>query len=80
MWESLGYKIKEKGKTVSIKPEVVISVTYQEIQKSPNYKSGFALRFPRLTNMRPDKSPKEITTLEEVKKDYENQKRNFKYG
>ena len=74
------YIIEEKGKKVKIKPKIIISVTYQEIQKSPTYNSGFALRFPRFTNLRPDKSLNEIATLDEIKKDYENQKRNWKYG
>ncbi len=65
---------EEKGKTVKIKPKIIVSVTYQEIQKSPNYSSGFALRFPRVTALRPDKPLSEITTLDEVKKDYERQK------
>ena len=71
---------KEKGKKIEIKPKIVVAVTYQEIQKSPNYDSGFALRFPRFTALRPDKPLSEITTLDEVKKDFENQKRNYRYG
>jgi len=71
---------KEKGKTVEIKPKIIVSVTYQEIQKSPNYQSGFALRFPRVTMIREDKPLSEIADLEEVKKDFEAQKRNWKYG
>lgn len=71
---------EEKGKTVKIKPKIVISVTYQEIQKSPNYNSGWALRFPRFTAIRPDKPLSEITTLEEIEKDFEHQKRNWRYG
>lgn len=71
---------REKGRTVEIKPKIVISVTYQEIQRSPNYKSGFALRFPRFTAMRPDKSPSDAATLAEVKKDFSSQKRNWRYG
>ena len=72
--------IKEDGKNVSIKPKIVVAVTYQEIQKSPTYDSGFALRFPRFTSLRPDKNANDISTLEEIKKDFENQKRNYKYG
>ena len=71
---------KEEGKLVKVKPEIVVAVTYQEIQKSPNYKSGFALRFPRFTALRPDKSVSEITTIKEIEKDFENQKRNWRYG
>ena len=74
------YITKEKGKSVKIKPKIVIAVTYQEIQKSPNYNSGSALRFPRFTALRPDKPLSEITTLEEIKKDFEHQKRNWTYG
>lgn len=71
---------KEKGKKVEVKPKVVVAVTYQEIQKSPNYNSGWALRFPRFTALRPDKSPGDAATLKEVEKDFKNQKRNWKYG
>ncbi len=65
--------IEEKGREVKIKPKIVVAVIYQEIQKSPNYNSGFALRFPRVTALRPDKPLSEIATLKEVKKEYENQ-------
>ena len=68
---------EEKGKTVKIKPKMVVSVTYQEIQRSPNYSSGFALRFPRFTALRTDKPLSEISTLKEVEKDFTNQKRNL---
>jgi len=74
------YFIEEKGKIVKIKPKIIVSVTYQEIQRSPTYNSGFALRFPRFTAIREDKPLSEIATINEVKKDFENQKRNWKYG
>jgi len=74
------YFMEEKGKSVKIKPKIVISVTYQEIQHSPNYNSGFALRFPRFTALRPDKSPSDASTLEDVKKDFNAQKRSWRYG
>jgi len=72
--------IGEKGKTVKIKPKIIVSVTYQEIQKSPTYSSGFALRFPRFTALRLDKPLSEINSLKEIEKDFENQKRNWQYG
>ena len=74
------YIISEKGKSVKIKPKIIISVTYQEIQKSPNYPSGFALRFPRFTNYRPDKPLSEVTSLKEIEDDFVHQKRNWRYG
>lgn len=74
------YIIKEKGKSVTIKPKIVVSVTYQEIQRSPNYKSGYALRFPRFTALRPDKPLSEIADVKEIKENFETQKRNYVYG
>ena len=71
---------EEKGKKVKIKPKIIISVTYQEIQRSPNYNSGWALRFPRFTALRPDKPLSEVADLKEVEKDFKNQKRNWRYG
>jgi len=61
--------ISEKGKEVSVKPKIIVAVTYQNIQASPSYSSGFALRFPRITAYRPDKSIKDVTNLEEIKKE-----------
>lgn len=72
--------ISEKGKSVKIKPKIVVAVTYQEIQHSPNYSSGWALRFPRITALRNDKPISEIADLKEIEKDFENQKRNWRYG
>ncbi len=71
---------KEHGKRVEVKPKIVVAVTYQEIQKSPNYNSGFALRFPRFTALRPDKKASQVSRLKEIKKDFEKQKRNWRYG
>ena len=71
---------KEHGKIVTIKPKIVVAVTYQEIQRSPNYNSGWALRFPRFTALRSDKPLDEIADLKEIEKDFHNQKRNYKYG
>lgn len=71
---------EEKGRKVKIKPKIVVSVTYQEIQRSPNYNSGWALRFPRFTTLRPDKPLSEVADLKEVEKDFKNQKRNWRYG
>jgi DNA ligase 1 len=44
--------IAEKGKDVIVKPEIVIEVAYEEIQKSPTYTSSYALRFPRFIRIR----------------------------
>ncbi|MAG07733.1 DNA ligase, partial [Candidatus Pacearchaeota archaeon] len=59
--------ISEKGNRVEVKPKVVVSVTYQNIQKSPTYSAGYAMRFPRITNYRPDRNNKDIATLKDIK-------------
>lgn len=66
--------ISEKGKEVKIKPKIVVEIAYEEIQKSPTYSSGFALRFPRLLRIRYDKSPKEADDIERIEKLYEQQR------
>ena len=66
--------IKEKGKIVWVKPEIVIEVDYEEIQASPTYKSGFALRFPRFVKLREDRGIGDINTLEEVEMLYDMQR------
>jgi len=63
----------EKDRIV-IKPAVVIEVEYEEIQKSPNYNSGYALRFPRFVRIRTDKGPEEADDIGRVQKIYEQQK------
>ena len=67
--------IEEKGRDVKVKPKIVVEVVYEEIQKSPTYSSGFALRFPRINRLRPERSPKDITTLGMVKDFYKEQKK-----
>ena len=69
--------IEETGKIVKLKPEIVIEVAYEEIQQSPKYPSGYALRFPRLLRIRDpkDKGPKDANTLADVQKLFKMQKR-----
>jgi len=67
--------ISEKGREVKIKPKVVIEVAFQEIQKSPNYESGLALRFPRMIRIRDDKGPDEADDIERVEELYKSQGR-----
>jgi DNA ligase-1 len=63
----------DDGYTVRVRPEVVVEVDYNEIQKSPTYPSGFALRFARIARIREDKAPGQATTLEELRGLYERQ-------
>ncbi len=64
----------EKGNKVKIKPKIVIEVAYEEIQKSPTYSSGYALRFPRLLRVRWDMGPGGIDNLERIERIFKMQK------
>ena len=70
----------QEGKKVKFRPKYIFEVAYQEIQKSPKYESGFALRFPRFVRLREDKSIEEADTIERVAKLYEAQFKSKKSG
>jgi DNA ligase-1 len=62
---------KEQGREVTVKPKIIVTIVYQNIQRSPTYKSGFALRFPRITQLRTDdKGLHDVATLKEIANDY----------
>jgi len=63
--------IKEGKNSVEVKPKVVVSVTYQNIQKSSKYSSGIALRFPRITHYRPERGIYDIASLKDIQKNLE---------
>lgn len=65
--------VKEEHGRVIVVPKIVVEVAYNEIQKSPTYKCGMALRFARITRIRDDKSPDEIDTIQRVREIYERQ-------
>jgi DNA ligase-1 len=58
----------EEGGRVNVKPKIVVSVNYQNIQESPSYSSGYAMRFPRITAYRPDRGTVDIATLADIKR------------
>ena len=66
--------VRWEGHRCLVKPEVVLEVTFDSIQESDRHDSGFALRFPRIKNIRLDKSPDQADTLERVRKIYEGQR------
>src|SRR3989344_720567 len=68
---------KTEGRHVFVKPEIVIAVTYQNIQVSPSYASSFAVRFPRFTALRNDRGIHDIASLDEIKKEHDKQTRNI---
>ena len=66
-------KTSEDDMAVYVKPDIVVEVAYNEIQKSPHYKSGFALRFARITRIRDDKNPQQADTIGRFKELYARQ-------
>jgi len=64
---------KKSGKEVTFEPKLVFEVGYSELQVSPTYDGGFALRFPRFVRIRDDKDISEIETLESIRDRYQRQ-------
>lgn len=67
--------ISGSGTSVEIRPHILFEVAFEEIQKSTNYESGYALRFPRLVRVRDDKSLEEVDTLERLEDMYRTQRK-----
>jgi len=61
----------EDEEGVFVKPTVVVEVTYQEIQETDDYTSGYALRVPKIVRFRTDKTVDEIDSIEKLKRLYE---------
>ncbi len=66
--------LKDHGYRMSVKPQIVLEVAFDAIQRSDRHDSGYALRFPRIRRIRKDKSIFDIDTMEKVKRIYESQK------
>lgn len=64
---------KQAGREVEVTPSIVVSIRFEEIQKSPSYNSGFALRFPRIIALREDKPLEEIAFLSEIEEAFSSQ-------
>jgi DNA ligase 1 len=69
----LASKITEAHGVVAVQPKVVVEVAYNDIQRSPTYAGGMALRFARIVRIRDDKGPEEADTLSTVASDFEGQ-------
>jgi DNA ligase-1 len=65
--------VEDDGYTLRVRPEIVVEVAYNDIQRSPTYPSGYALRFARITRVRDDKAPGQASTLQELDEIYERQ-------
>jgi DNA ligase 1 len=59
----LDHTIEDQGFRRLVEPKIVLEVAFNNIMKSDRHDSGYALRFPRIVRLRPDKLPEEADTL-----------------
>jgi DNA ligase-1 len=69
----LALKTDESHGTVTVRPAVVVEVAYNDLQRSPQYEAGIALRFARIVRVRDDKTPAEADTLTTMSSEFERQ-------
>ena len=69
----LAHTIEDRGHVRTVDPLIVMEVAFNNIQHSNRHDSGFALRFPRIIRLRPDKPVNEIDTLDRVREVFSSQ-------
>jgi DNA ligase-1 len=70
----LEHTIEDKGFRLVVEPKMVLEVAFNNMMKSDRHDSGYALRFPRIVRLRPDKAPEDADTIERVREIFEQQK------
>jgi ATP-dependent DNA ligase I len=69
----LEHTIEDQGMRLIVEPKIVLEVAFNNIMRSDRHNSGFALRFPRIVRLRPDKLPEEADAIMRVKEIYDRQ-------
>jgi DNA ligase-1 len=69
----LGHVVEDQRFRLIVEPKIVLEVAFNNMMKSDRHESGFALRFPRIVRLRPDKLPEEADTIERVAEIYQKQ-------
>jgi DNA ligase 1 len=69
----LALRTSETRHVVQVRPEIVVEVVFDEVQRSPRYPSGYALRLARIKSIRDDKTAQEADSIETVARLYEEQ-------
>jgi len=69
----LAHRVSEQGLRLEVEPKIVLEVAFNNMMRSTRHESGYALRFPRIVRLRPDKRPEDANTIETVKEIYERQ-------
>ena len=71
----LKHTIEDQGFRRTVEPKIVLEVAFNNMMKSERHESGYALRFPRIVRLRPDKTAEEADTMERAREIYERQSR-----
>ena len=69
----LEHTVDDQGFRREVEPKIVLEVAFNNVMRSDRHNSGYALRFPRIVRLRPDKPVEDIDTLHRVKEIYESQ-------
>jgi DNA ligase 1 len=69
------HTIDDQGFRLAVEPKIVLEVAFNNMMRSDRHESGFALRFPRIVRLRPDKLAADADTIERVREIYEGQQR-----
>jgi DNA ligase-1 len=70
----LEHTIEDQGFRRVVEPTIVLEVAFNNMMRSDRHSSGYALRFPRIVRLRPDKSPEDADTIERVNDIFEKQR------
>ena len=73
----LAHTVEDEGWRRTVEPSIVIEVAFNAVMISDRHNSGYALRFPRIMRLRPDKTAVQIDTLERVREIFEHQKKHY---
>jgi DNA ligase-1 len=71
----LEHKLEDQGFRLIVEPKIVLEVAFNNMMHSDRHESGYALRFPRMVRLRPDKLPEEADTIERAREIFEKQDR-----
>jgi DNA ligase-1 len=69
----LDHTIEDQGFRRTVEPKIVLEVAFNNMMQSDRHESGYALRFPRIVRLRPDKTAGEADTIERVREIFERQ-------
>ncbi len=71
------HTVTDRGRVKLVEPKIVLEVAFDAVTRSDRHSSGYALRFPRIKRLREDKTPEQISTMEDVARifDYQGQSR-----